>query len=95
MSPDLDTYHVSLHTAMDEIVSFAREMGGDASVINLVMSAPSLNSSVNAVLTPGNNYDVNLFTEQIEKNVQSNNRLMADDAVEIEASIAMNRQGGG
>ncbi len=95
MSPDLDTYHISLHTAMDEIVSFAREMGGDASIINLVMSAPSLNSSVNAILTPGNNYDVNLFTEQIENFLQSNNRLMADDAVEIEASVAMNRQGGG
>ncbi|XP_016333401.1 uncharacterized protein LOC107681606, partial [Sinocyclocheilus anshuiensis] len=95
MSTDLASYHVSLHNAMDEIVSFAQQIGGDASVINLVMTAPSLNSSVNAVLTPGNNYDVNLFTEQIEKILQSNERLMVDDAVEIEANVAMNRQGGG
>lgn len=95
MSPDLATYHDSLHRAMDEIVSFVRQIGGDAPVINLVMTAPSLNSSINAVLSPVNDHDVNLFTDQIEKNLQSNDRLMADDAVDIGVTVVMNRRGGG
>lgn len=94
MSPDLATYHDSLHCAMDEIVSFARQIGGDAPVINLVMTAPSLNSSINAVLSQVNDYDVNLFTDQIEKILQSNDRLMADDAVDIGVTVVMNRRGG-
>ncbi len=94
-STDLTSYHILLHQKIEEIASFARRIGGDSSVINLTMNSKSLKSSVNAVLTPGNNYDINLFTEQIEKILQSDDQLLSDDSVEIEVDVAMNRQGGG
>ncbi len=59
------------------------------------MNGESLKAPVNAVLTPGNYYDVNLFTEQIENILQSDDQLLSDDSVEIEVDVAMNRQGGG
>ncbi|KAL1252652.1 hypothetical protein QQF64_017345 [Cirrhinus molitorella] len=92
MSTDLASCHLSLHNTMAEI---ARNIGGDGAVINLNLNSLRLRDPVNAVLSPGNNYDVNLFTDQIEKIVQSNDSLSADDAVEIEASVVMSRQGGG
>ncbi|MGL5901449.1 MAG: hypothetical protein ACRCZO_02085, partial [Cetobacterium sp.] len=94
-STDLAAYHIFLHDAFDEIVSHARDIGGEACVINLTLSAPTLKSPVSAVLTDGNNYSVNIFTDQIEKVLQSCDRMMSDDSVEIEANVAMNRQGGG
>ncbi|KAL1259980.1 hypothetical protein QQF64_007807 [Cirrhinus molitorella] len=92
MSTDLASCHLSLHNTMAEI---ARNIGGDGAVINLNLNSLRLRDPVNAVLSPGNNYDVNLFSDQIEKIVQSNDSLSADDAVEIEASVVMSRQGGG
>ncbi len=59
------------------------------------MNGERLKAPVNIVLSPGNNYDVNLFTEQIEKKLQSDDQLLSDDTVEIEVDVAMNRQGGG
>nr|XP_021323064.1 uncharacterized protein LOC110438038 isoform X1 [Danio rerio] len=94
-SQDLASYHIRLHDTMDDIVSFARQIGGDGSVINLCLRTPTLKSDVNAVLTPGNNYDVNLFTDQIAKILQSDDRLSANETVEIEAEVVMNRLGGG
>ncbi len=94
-STDLASYHILLQEKIEEIASFARRIGGDSSVINLTMNSESLKSSVNAVLTPGNNYDINIFTKQIDKFLQSGNQLLSDDAVEIEVDVAMNRQGGG
>ncbi len=33
--------------------------------------------------------------DQFERVLQSNEQLLSDDAVEIDAAVAMNRQGGG
>ncbi|KAI7814543.1 putative DNA polymerase-like protein, partial [Triplophysa rosa] len=92
---DLATYHVRLHETMNEIATFARQIGGDGSVVSLTLSGPRLKSDVTAILSPGNDYDVNVFTDQIKKFLQSDDRLMCDDAVEIGATVASNRQGGG
>ncbi|MGL5597509.1 MAG: hypothetical protein ACRDDA_05195, partial [Aeromonas sp.] len=94
-STDLASYHIRLHDTMDEIVTFARQIAGEGGVISLTLRGASLKTDVNAVLSQGNNYDVNVFTEQIEKMLQSDDRMLSDDTVEISASVAMNRQGGG
>ncbi|XP_067306560.1 uncharacterized protein [Pseudorasbora parva] len=94
-STDLATYHNFLHDTFSDIVSFARDIGGEGSIINLSVSSSSLKSPINSVLTPGNNYDVGMFLDQFERVLQSDDRILSDDAVEIDASIAMNRQGGG
>nr|DAC81392.1 TPA_asm: PolB-N [Pimephales minnow adintovirus] len=94
-STDLIAYHSYLHDMLNDIVAFARDFGGDGAVINLTLSAPTLQSPAGAVLTSGNNYDPNLLFEQIEKILQSNDQLLSDTAVEIEASVVQNRQGGG
>ncbi|XP_048025642.1 uncharacterized protein LOC125254846 [Megalobrama amblycephala] len=94
-STDLAAYHIFLHNAFDDIVSHARDIGGEACVNNLTLSAPTLKSPVSAVLSDGNNYDTDIFTDQIAKVLQSSNRLMSEDSVEIEANVAMNRRGGG
>ncbi|KAI7789865.1 putative DNA polymerase-like protein [Triplophysa rosa] len=92
---DLATYHVRLHETMNEIATFARQIGGDGSVVSISLRGPSLKSDVTAILSPGNDYDVNVFTDQIEKILQSDDRLLCDDAVKIGATVASNRQGGG
>ncbi|XP_065122769.2 uncharacterized protein [Paramisgurnus dabryanus] len=91
---DLASYHIRLHDTMNEMVTFARRIGGDNSVINFTLRGPRLNSDVSVILSPGNNYDVTIFTDQIEKILQSDERLLCDDMVEIGATVAMNRQGG-
>ncbi len=93
-STDLASYHILLHEKIEEIESFARRIGGNSSVINLTMNGESLKAPVNVILTPGN-YDVNLFTEQIEKILKSDDQLLSDDSVEFEVDVTMNRQGGG
>ncbi len=94
-STDLASYHTSLHSMLSEIVAFAREIGHDAPVINMTMSAPTLQTPISGVLTPGNDYDVDSLMDQFERVLQSNEQLLSDDAVEIDAAVAMNRQGGG
>ncbi|XP_067296541.1 uncharacterized protein [Pseudorasbora parva] len=94
-STDLASYHTRLHNLLSEIVGFAREIGSEAPVINMTMSAPALQTPVSGVLTSGNDYSVDLLMEQFEKVLQSNDRLLSDDVVEIDATVAMNRQGGG
>ncbi len=94
-STALASYHILLHEKIEEIALFARRIGGDSSVINLTMNGESLKAPVNAIITPGNNYKINLFTEQIEKNLQRDDQLLSDDAVEIEVDVPINRQGGG
>ncbi len=94
-STDLASYHTSLHGMLSEIVAFAREIGHDAPVINMTMSAPTLQTPISGVLTPGNDYDVDSLMDQFERVLQSNEQLLSDDAVEIDAAVAMNRQGGG
>ncbi len=94
-STDLASYHTSLHGMLSEIVAFAREIGRDAPVINMTMSAPTLQTPISGVLTPGNDYDVDSLMDQFERVLQSNEQLLSDDAVEIDAAVAMNRQGGG
>ncbi len=94
-STDLASYHTSLHGMLSEIVAFAREIGHDAPVINMTMSAPTLQTPISGVLTPGNDYDVDSLMDQFERVLQSNEQLLSDDAVEIDATVAMNRQGGG
>lgn len=94
-STDLAAYHIFFHDTMAEVVSLARHIGGDGSVINLTLKGPNLKSDVTGVLTPSNNYDVNIFIDQISRILQSDDQLMSDDQIEIQANIAMNRQGGG
>ncbi|XP_051743101.1 uncharacterized protein LOC127508773 isoform X1 [Ctenopharyngodon idella] len=94
-STDLVSYHIFLHNAFSEIVAFARDIGGDASVINMSLTGSSLSSPIQTILTDRNNYDVNLFTDQIERVLQSNEQILTDDAVAVEVDMAMNRQGGG
>ncbi len=94
-STDLASYHTSLHGMLSEIVAFARKIGHDAPVINMTMSAPTLQTPINGVLTPGNHYDVDSLMDQFERVLQSNEQLLSDEAVEIDATVAMNRQGGG
>ncbi|MGL5903885.1 MAG: hypothetical protein ACRCZO_14490, partial [Cetobacterium sp.] len=94
-SNDLAAYYIFFHDTMAEVVSLARHIGGDGSVINLTLKGPNLKSDVTAVLTPSSNYDVNIFIDQIGRILQSDDQLMSDDQIEIQANIAMNRQGGG
>lgn len=94
-STDLASYHIRLHDMLTGIVNFAREFDQNSPVINITLTAPSLQTPVIGILTHGNNYDVDGFMDQIERVLQSNDRLLSDQTVEFEASVAMNRQGGG
>ncbi|XP_026139311.1 uncharacterized protein LOC113115834 isoform X1 [Carassius auratus] len=94
-STDLASYHARLHGMLTGIVDFAREFDQNSPVINITLTAPSLQTPVSGILTRGNNYDADGFMDQIEKVLQSNDRLLSDQTVEFEASVAMNRQGGG
>ncbi|XP_026137823.1 uncharacterized protein LOC113114924 [Carassius auratus] len=94
-STDLASYHARLHNMLTGIVNFAREFDTNSPVINITLMAPSLQMPVSGILTHSNNYNVIGFMDQIEKVLQSNDRLLSDQTVEFEASLAMNRQGGG
>ncbi|MGL6054894.1 MAG: hypothetical protein ACRC0O_06480 [Vibrio metschnikovii] len=76
-------------------MAFARQFAGATGVINSTLRDSSLKSDVNAVLLPENYYTVNVFSDQIEKILESDDRQLSDDMVETRASVAMNRQGGG
>ncbi|XP_048008700.1 uncharacterized protein LOC125243250 [Megalobrama amblycephala] len=93
-STDLAVYSTFLHDLLAEIVSFSRLLAGDGGVINITLRGSSLTSDVDALLSPQNNYDPDLFINQLEKILQSNSDVTVDEALDLRVSIAMCKNGG-
>ncbi|XP_053481752.1 uncharacterized protein LOC128608210 [Ictalurus furcatus] len=93
-APDLAAYAIFLHDIMSEIVSFSRLLAGDGGLINITLRGPSLPSDVNAVLSPDNDYDLHIFTQQLENIMQSNSDVRADECLDLYVSIARGKHGG-
>ncbi|KAF4073592.1 hypothetical protein AMELA_G00244950 [Ameiurus melas] len=93
-APDLAAYTLFLQDLMSEIVSFSRLLAGDGGLINITLRGPSLPSDVNAVLSPDNDYDLHIFTQQLENIMQSNSDVRADECLDLNVSIARGKHGG-
>ncbi|KAL3983293.1 interferon-induced GTP-binding protein Mx [Sarotherodon galilaeus] len=64
-------------------------------VLNVVLRGPSLASDVQAVLNPDDQYDPDLFLDQIAQVMQSNDESIGDDELEFIVTVAQNSSGGG
>ncbi|KAL0148364.1 hypothetical protein M9458_056344, partial [Cirrhinus mrigala] len=93
-STNLADYTVFLHDTLSEIVAFSRLLGGDGSLINITLRGASLTSDVNTLLSQGNDYSVDLFTDQLEKIMQSNSGVQFDESLNLRVSIARSKNGG-
>ncbi|MGL5905024.1 MAG: hypothetical protein ACRCZO_20250, partial [Cetobacterium sp.] len=93
-STDFAVYSTFLHDLLAEIVSFSRLLAGDGGVINITLRGSSLTSDVDALLSPQNNYEPDLFINQLEKILQSNSDVTVDEALDLRVSIAMCKNGG-
>ncbi|KAL0149348.1 hypothetical protein M9458_055386 [Cirrhinus mrigala] len=93
-STNLADYTVFLHDTLSEIVAFSRLLGGDGSLINITLRGASLTSDVNTLLSHGNDYSVDLFTDQLEKIMQSNSDVQFDESLNLRVSIARSKNGG-
>ncbi|XP_052426447.1 uncharacterized protein LOC127968976 [Carassius gibelio] len=91
---DFAAYNIFLHDILNEIVTLSRLLAGDGVFFNISLQGASLPTDINAVLTPDNNHDVNVFVDQIERTVQSNTDVAFDTALELRVSVARNKQGG-
>ncbi|XP_067291546.1 uncharacterized protein [Pseudorasbora parva] len=91
---DLAAYNILLNTILDEIVTFSRLMAGDTGYINISLTGANLPTAINAVLTPENNHNADLFIDQIERAAQSNKEVSNDTQMNFRISIAMDRSGG-
>lgn len=76
-----------------KLCCFSRLLAGEGGLI-ITLRGPSLISDVNAVLSPNNNYSVDVFTNQLEKIMQSNSDVRVDDRLHLNVSIARSKQGG-
>lgn len=63
------------------------------SVLNVVLRGPSVASDVQAVLNVDNDYNVDLFMEEIAQVLQSNDSSISDDELEFVVTVAQNRSG--
>ncbi|KAI2645178.1 DNA polymerase [Labeo rohita] len=87
-STDLAAYTMFVQNVLSEMVTFSRQMAGQGGFINLSLKGPSLKCDVNAVLSPGNDYNEQVFVDQFEAVMQSNEGVMADDSLQLHVSIA-------
>lgn len=92
---DLAAYNILLHDALNEIVSLSRSLAGEMGYINVSLSGESLPAPINSVLTPDNNHNPDLFIDQIEQSVQSNESVCNDAQLDLKVSIVRDKQGGG
>lgn len=93
-SPNLAAYTIFVQNVLSEMVSFSRQMAGQGGFINISLRGPSLKRDVNAVLSPGNDYTEQVFVDQFEAVMQSNEGVMADDSLQLHVSIARSKNGG-
>ncbi|KAL7868638.1 hypothetical protein SRHO_G00100220 [Serrasalmus rhombeus] len=76
------------------MVSFSRVLAGDGSVINITLRGGSLTADVNAVLSSRDGYNVDRFADAIERVMQSNKDIPADNSLVVTVSTAMGKNGG-
>ncbi|XP_052396589.1 uncharacterized protein LOC127944585 [Carassius gibelio] len=84
-SPNLAAYTIFVQNVLSEMVSFSRQIAGQGGFINISLRGPSLRRDVNAVLSPGNDYNEQVFVDQFEVVMQSNEGVMADDSLQLHA----------
>lgn len=95
VTDDYAAYNIFLQDILNEIVAFSRLLSGEGGFLNIALQGATLPTDINAVLTPDNNHDINVFVDQIEQAVQSNTDVSFDSALELCVSVARNKQGGG
>ncbi|XP_030269448.1 uncharacterized protein LOC115579887 [Sparus aurata] len=64
------------------------------SILNAVLRGPSLANDVQAILNSDNQYNTDLFLEEISRVLQSNDTSMSDDELEFIVTVVQNRSGG-
>ena len=65
-----------------------------SSILNAVLRGPSLANDVQAILNSHNQYNTDLFLEEILRVLQSNDTSMSDDELEFIVTVVQNRSGG-
>lgn len=86
---------VRVRDRLTGVINQALEASQPGSVLNVVLRGPSLASDVQAVLNANNDYNVNVFMEEIAQVLQSNDTSISDDELEFVVTVAQNRGGGG
>ncbi|XP_037614712.1 uncharacterized protein LOC119481662 isoform X1 [Sebastes umbrosus] len=76
------------------VIERALEDSPPPSVLNVILRGPSLASDVQAVLNADNEYNVDLFMEEISQVLQSNDDSMTDDELEFIVTVARDSRGG-
>lgn len=79
---------------LNSVLDRAVEGTPPGSVLNVVLRGPSLSSDVQAVLN-SDDYNADIFLDEIARVMQSNADTMGDDQRELLVSVAWNRSGGG
>lgn len=92
---DLAEYNILLHNILNEIVDFSQLLAGETGYVNIALSGDSLPTAINAVLTPENNHDASIFTDQIVRAAQSNTDVSTDSTLTLQVSVAMDTPSGG
>ncbi|XP_030272791.1 uncharacterized protein LOC115581654 [Sparus aurata] len=64
------------------------------SILNAVLRGLSLANDVQAILNSDNQYNTDLFLEEISRVLQSNDTSMSDDELEFIVTVVQNRSGG-
>lgn len=91
---DLRTALTTLRYKLTDIVNFSTNLAAPDGVLNIVLRGPSLSCDVCAVLNASNSYNAETFLNEIERVMQSNDRLLSDDSLEFVVNAALNKRGG-
>ncbi len=76
------------------VIEWALEGAQPGSVLNVVLRGPSLACDVQAVLNSDDQYNTDLFLEEIAQVLQSNDTSLTDDELKFVVTVVCNRSGG-